>query len=105
MAENSLTIAALYDLLMREVEPDLVSDRIPLLGFIYSGETEEQWKTRAERYEKAFALVDERMGMVLKKWKDEVMKFRKSAMGKLKQETAVTEEQAVKHLEDSFDAQ
>jgi hypothetical protein len=105
MAENSLTIAALYDLLMAEVEPDLVSDRIPVLGFIYAGESEEQWKTRAQRYEKAFALVDTRMGMLLKKWGSEVLKFRKKAMGKLKQETAVKEEQTMKNLEDSFDAQ
>jgi len=51
----------LYDLLMQEIEPELVSMSVPLLPAKYRGETKEDADIRAARYAKAFQEYDRRL--------------------------------------------
>jgi hypothetical protein len=41
----------LYNMLMREIEPDLLTYNIPKLDEYYVGETEQEHKNRMDRYE------------------------------------------------------
>ena len=49
----------LYDLIMRGIEPDLMSDQIPQLEVRYREESVEGRRKRMDRYEHAFAQFDE----------------------------------------------
>ena len=48
----------LYDQIMREIEPDLVTDVLTTLTQKYKKETAAQAKLREERYAKAFKIFD-----------------------------------------------
>jgi hypothetical protein len=49
---------ALYDSIMRGIDPELCSDAIPHLAEKYKDESKEDRAKRAERYNKAFAVFD-----------------------------------------------
>ena len=44
----------LYDVVMRDIEPDLLSYNLPKLAEFYADETEQQHKRRMQRYQKAY---------------------------------------------------
>lgn len=44
-----------YDLLMREIEPDLLSYNLPKIDEFYTSETEAEKEKRMERYQQAYA--------------------------------------------------
>lgn len=55
-----LTPEQVYDAIMREIEPDLTTDRQPQLEQLYAGETPEQATERFERYARAYEEYDRR---------------------------------------------
>ncbi len=56
--EPLLTPQWLYDELMSRIEPDLVSNQLPLLDQKYAGETEEEHAARMEQYAAAYVVFD-----------------------------------------------
>ncbi|TSC60049.1 MAG: hypothetical protein Greene041662_275 [Candidatus Peregrinibacteria bacterium Greene0416_62] len=50
----------IYDLIMQEIEPELMTDQMPLLMEKYKDETPEAKKARGARYTNAFAEYDKR---------------------------------------------
>ena len=57
--QNSQWVLWLYDQIMGQIEPDLLSDQIPLLEEKYKTETAEERKNRTDAYAKAFHIFDE----------------------------------------------
>lgn len=60
-----LTADAVYDLLMGQIEPELVSSVVDTLKAKYAGESPEQATARAARYSKAFAAYDKRLAQYI----------------------------------------
>ena len=66
----------IYNLLMRQIEPELVTDMLPQLGELYPDETPAEWKKRQERYQRAFALYEERFTALMTQWKEDIVRAR-----------------------------
>jgi hypothetical protein len=71
----------LYDLVMRNIEPDLTSGEIPLLPERYADESPEDRIERMERYDRAFDLFDlvlqdlsEVFADAAREWKEEMQR-------------------------------
>lgn len=96
------TGAEVYDALMAGIEPDLVSTTIPTLDEKYAEETEEQKKSRYERYSAAFAAYDEAYA----KWEQEmrgiVKDYRKNALQSAEADSRSADETMLTTLESQF---
>ncbi len=57
--QNTPWVLAMYDQIMGEIEPDLLTTQIPLLDEKYKNETPEQKKNRMAAYAQAFKIFDE----------------------------------------------
>ena len=87
------TVEELYDLIMYEIEPELLTPMIPELEKIYKNETKEEHVERMERYRQAFMVFYERFDMLLMLWKNELEVFRKEALRQLEEKVQKGEEQ------------
>ncbi len=64
----------IYDLLMADIEPELVTANMPYLDTAYEGETEDQKEIRLERYRMAFEVFTERYEQLMDIWHKELAK-------------------------------
>lgn len=69
----------LYDLLMKDIEPELLSNAIAGLALKYRKETKEEAAKRAERYAKAFAAYDRKLEIYIGELNAQIRKFGKEA--------------------------
>lgn len=70
----------IYDSIMRQIEPELVSGVIPTLKGKYKNETEEGKKTRGERYRKAFIRYYEMFEAYISDLDLRIRRYRREAM-------------------------
>ncbi len=98
----AISLHELYDSLMAMIEPELTLAALPSLESLYQGETEEEWKQRSERYEKAFALFEERFGKLMGAWGEQVLAFKKDAMRTLRNKASQEEKEELSHIERSI---
>lgn len=71
--EPQFNVRELYNVMMYEIEPDLITDIIPHLDEIYKGETEKQTQQRRERYVKAFEVFFRRFRELTDTWEQEMV--------------------------------
>ena len=64
----------IYDLLMTDIEPDLVTGNMPYLDAAYEGESEDDREVRLERYRMAFEVFTERYEQLMDLWHKELAK-------------------------------
>lgn len=69
----------LYDLLMKDIEPELISMSVPLLPAKYRGETKEAAEARAARYAKAFQEYDRQLELYIGNLNASIRKFGRDA--------------------------
>ena len=60
-ATANLSADEVYDLLMKDIEPELMSNTVETLQEKYKGESADEAKARAKRYRNAFAEYDRRL--------------------------------------------
>jgi hypothetical protein len=89
----------LYNSLMREIEPDLTTDQIPLIDEKYKGETPEETLARLEKYKKAFALYDEKSVEFFKDLSNKVTAYRKQALQEAETEVKGEEQVRISQIE------
>ncbi|MBI3618903.1 hypothetical protein HY213_02600 [Candidatus Peregrinibacteria bacterium] len=87
----------LYNELMGKIEPELVTDQIPLLAEKYKNETHDQAAARAERYNKAYAAYEAAYAAYMQQLSSEVSSYRRNAFGSVEEkdrqkETAVLDD-------------
>ncbi|HVW67168.1 MAG TPA: hypothetical protein VHA78_05595 [Candidatus Peribacteraceae bacterium] len=70
----------IYDLIMSQIEPDLVSTQLPLLAQKYATETPEDKKARAQRYNKAFAEYDKKFQEYCDTWDADLRAYKRQAI-------------------------
>ncbi|MDD4628935.1 MAG: hypothetical protein PHE68_06160, partial [Candidatus Peribacteraceae bacterium] len=71
----------LYNSLMREIEPELTTDQIPLLMEKYKDETQEQREARMARYNAAFEAYEKALETHVSGLQKDVGVFRKQVLG------------------------
>ncbi len=82
-----------YNSIMREIEPELLQDSIPLLEMKYANETPVAKKQRGERYRLAFEEYDRRYAAFELELQGKVRSFQKAAM-KTAENSARTQDEA-----------
>lgn len=93
-----------YDKLMAEIEPDLMTDAMPHLAEKYEGETEEERTERFARYEKAFEKYEEVFDAWIGGLKQKYEVARRDLMKKAEKKTIKKEAAMLQELEASLDA-
>ena len=102
--QNTQWVLWIYNVIMEQIEPDLLSDRIPTLPEKYKNESVQEKKTRMHAYAQAFKIFEE----VFKEMTDgvyaEIEQLKKEA-----QQHRATEEQSEKRqqllsIEEHFDS-
>lgn len=70
----------IYDSIMGQIEPELVSAEIPKLKEKYSNETTEQKSARGERYRKAFIKYYEMFEIYVADMREKIRRYQRNAM-------------------------
>lgn len=101
-ALNFPTGEEVYDSIMGEIEPELLTANIPHLDEQYVNETEEDRAARYERYNTAYAAYDEAYA----KWEADlntlVTSYRHDALSSAEAQSKQDDETAMTQLEQSF---
>ncbi len=92
----------LYNLLMGKIEPELTTDQLPLLDERYHGETPDESKARAKRYEKAFAEYDKQLQDYMEGLKQKLRAHQRIAMSSAELGAKAEEEDALTAIEASI---
>jgi hypothetical protein len=92
VAAQNLSADEVYDLLMKDIEPELMSGMVETLEETYKGETAEQAKARAQRYRKAFAAYDRALATYVGKLNANTTRNARAAAKSIEQADRVLEE-------------
>ena len=91
-----------YDLIMADIEPDLLSYNIDLLDEYYAGENDEEHAERMARYEAAYAAFDRAFEEFMASIQEEVRDTRRTALRERESQARSDEEAALAALETAF---
>ena len=91
-----------YDMLMAEIEPDLVTANLPTLQEKYKDESREEMQARAERYKAAFVEYKKRYAEYKAKQEEEVRSYGRDLMGAVEQKSEVRDAEALGDLESAI---
>lgn len=94
----------LYDMLMRSIEPDLMTGQIPLLDAKYKNETPGEAAVRAERYKKAFAEYDLQLSAYLAKLHAKAREYQSTARNSIEKDERTKERRALSDIESAIGA-
>lgn len=100
---HNLSPEDFYNLLMYDIEPDLVTSRLPHLEAIYFGESEDERIKRGERYSEAFDKFLLKFHALTDAWKSALLTFKDAIIGDIKREGARSDAAALSRIEESFD--
>lgn len=91
-----------YDMLMADIEPDLLSYNIDLLDDYYAGETDAAHTARMARYEAAYTEFDRVFEEFMQGVSQEVRSNRRSALREREHEAQSAEADTLQALESAF---
>jgi hypothetical protein len=103
--DPSWTIEDLYNFVMVSIEPDLVLGRIEQLDALYAGETEQERKSRADRYAAAFERCFAIMEQLLQQWTLDIDTFKRDLLNTMKVKEEGDQGEMLKKISHSLDAQ
>ena len=92
----------LYNRLMGGIEPELMTDQLPLLEERYRGETPDDSKQRAKRYEQAFAEYDRQLRAYMDALTVKLRSHQRIAMSSAELGAKAEEEDAISAIEASI---
>lgn len=94
----------LYDTIMGEIEPELVSTVYPTLDEKYKNETPDEKAARQARYDKAFVEYERRFALYTNKWNGELRAFQTGVSRALEADDRAEDETIMSQLESAFAA-
>jgi len=100
---GGLALEEIYNMLMYDIEPELMTDMLPELAEIYAGETEEERAERGERYARAFETFTERFAQILDLWKEELLAFKEKALAAFKERSTKEDAKKLSDIEHSLE--
>ena len=92
-----------YDEIMRHIEPDLLTNVIPMHAEKYKQETQEQRVARMKAYDAAFTIFDKVAAEYEKEFMDGVQALKKKSRAKAVKEEKSEKRKELKHIEDELD--
>lgn len=95
---------ALYDMIMGEIDPELTSAQVNGLLEKYKDEMPEQRAERAKRYERAFALYNQRFAEYNAYWSRQFNAHKRASIASLEAEHRMHEDVALNTLDLSMSA-
>lgn len=95
---------ALYDYLMRQIEPELTTTNKETLPQLYANETSDESKARAERYNKAFEAYAAALETYRLQWTKDLRQYHRVAMTSLEQRNRENTKPSLSDLETAFDS-
>lgn len=107
-AKSSTTqwsVEDIYNKLMLDIEPELVTYMLPELPAMYREEKKTERQSRLERYTKAFEVFAERFSVLLVLWTEELRAFRKSVFNALKEQSGAKDAQKLTDIGRSLEEQ
>lgn len=100
--EQNWSMQEIYDLLMFDIEPELMSDILPLLPELYKGEPAEQRAERMERYREAFTVFYQKFDMLLTLWQNELDVFRKEIFRSFEEKALAKEGEDISQIQQNI---
>lgn len=88
----------IYDSIMGQIEPELVSSSIPLLKKKYANETPEQKAARKKRYNAAYKKYDEMYEIYLADLDARISRYYKESMSSIEEQSRKGEEQKLNDI-------
>ncbi len=92
----------LYDQIMSEIEPDLMTKNYETLDAKYAGETPAQNADRKERYAKAFEEYKRRFDLYTAEWNQQLQLFQRGVLRSFEADDRTEEDAQMLHLESAF---
>ena len=92
----------LYDVLMREIEPDLLSYNIDKLDSFYASESEEEHAVRMDRYQKAYQKFDQAFNEFMGEVPAEARASKRAALKEKEENAKNLEQEDLASLEAAF---
>lgn len=89
----------IYDLLMGQIEPELMTDQLPLFEQRCARETKKELRARAERYKQAFDEYDKRFSAYIAMLREQEESYRHIVISRLEEEQRDVEDTAIHGLE------
>lgn len=103
-SHNRQLATQLYDMLMRDIEPDLLSYNIPKLDEYYADETTAEHDERMKRYERAYKDFDYVLGEFMSSVQDEVRTAKRSSLKEKETRAAAEDSNQLSTIEAAFSA-
>lgn len=100
--EGKLNPREVYDLLMAQIEPDLVTASIPGLKAKYKDEKPAERKARGKRYKEAFAKYEKLLGQLVGGIKQHAASSRKQALASTEAKEREAELAKLQQMESLF---
>lgn len=91
-----------YNMIMKEIEPDLTTENLPNNEKKYEGETESQTVARAQRYQDAFLEYTNQYAEYKKQQDDEVRSYGRNIMKATENTFVAEDESAMSDLESAI---
>jgi len=101
-AQNEQLARQLYDSIMREIEPDLLTTNLDTLDAKYAGESEAQKAERMQRYQAAYAKFDEEFKAFMSEVNEEVRTSRRKARVEEEAKAKQSDQTALASIEAAF---
>ncbi len=99
-----LSGAELYDSIMGQIEPELVSAKLPFSPDLFAAESPEQRAARAERYQAAFDEFDRRFAAYQDQWNEELRTYKRHAMTFIEEKADAEEQNTMASIESSLNS-
>ncbi|MCF7844353.1 MAG: hypothetical protein K9M03_00810 [Kiritimatiellales bacterium] len=96
------TMEDIYNLLMYDIEPELMTDQIADLDVLYFDESEDEHKDRMARYKEAFEEFFEKFEKLMSVWKGELGALKKEMFAALQAKINKGESNDISNIEDSI---
>ena len=94
----------LYDALMQQIEPELVSSVVDTLEAVHKGETDEKHAERMERYRNAFLEYDKQFDAYMQNLTQQVSDYRRTAVAAIESEDRKEEHNTLTSIGDAITA-
>ncbi|MDD3896323.1 MAG: hypothetical protein PHU04_00540 [Candidatus Peribacteraceae bacterium] len=91
-----------YDALMAQIDPELVTSEIPTLQEKYKGESSEQRKERGERYKKAYGQYESMLAQLTEGISDHTRTQRRGALASAEADSRKEEAAELEKMETLF---
>ena len=94
----------LYDRIMGQIEPDLLSTSVDTLTEKYAQESPEERAVRSQRYRAALTAYEAQLATYQQQWDEQLRTYKRQAIAYIEHQTQTNESPQLEDIESSFSA-